>query len=76
MNDMVSHAATSGTSSRHGVFGFNTRARIQVRRTMVAQDGFDRLGDIDLKSPIEIAFIDPWGQEEYGFLFCVGLIDH
>ena len=34
---------------------------------MVSQDGFDRLGEVDLKAPIEIAFIDQFGQEE-----CVG----
>ena len=34
----------------------------------MSQDGFDRLGEVDLKAPIEIAFIDQFGQEEYGFL--------
>jgi len=37
---------------------------------MVSQDGFDRLGEVDLKAPIEIAFIDQFGQEEcVGFCF-------
>ena len=36
---------------------------------MVSQDGFDRLGEVDLKAPFEIAFIDQFGQEE-----CVGFI--
>lgn len=31
---------------------------------MVAQDGFDRLGDVDLKGPVEITFVDQFGQEE------------
>ncbi|KAF9543333.1 HECT-domain-containing protein [Agrocybe pediades] len=66
MNDMVSHASSNGSSSRYGRFGYNTRPRIQVRRGMVAKDGFDKLGEVDLKSPVEIAFIDQWGQEEAG----------
>ncbi|KDR77942.1 hypothetical protein GALMADRAFT_244909 [Galerina marginata CBS 339.88] len=62
MNDMVSH----GSSQRLNRFGLGHRARVQVRRGMVAQDGFDRLGEVDLKAPIEIAFIDQFGQEEAG----------
>jgi hypothetical protein len=31
----------------------------------MAQDGFDKLAGTDLKAPIEIAFIDQFGQEEY-----------
>ncbi|KDN51329.1 HECT-domain-containing protein [Tilletiaria anomala UBC 951] len=44
------------------------RHRIKVRRGHVADDGFAQLnlhGDM-LKHPIEIAFIDEWGQEEAG----------
>ena len=40
------------------------KARIQVRRGMVAQDGFDKLAEVNLKAPIEISFIDQFGQEE------------
>ena len=40
------------------------RTRVQVRRGNVAQDGFDKLGDVDLRMPIEITFIDQFGQEE------------
>jgi ubiquitin-protein ligase E3 C len=35
-----------------------------VRRGSVAQDGFDKLEGADLKAPIEITFIDQFGQEE------------
>ena len=37
------------------------------RTSFQQQDGFDRLGEVDLKAPIEIAFIDQFGQEE-----CIG----
>ena len=37
---------------------------MSVRRGSVAQDGFDRLEGADLKAPIEITFIDQFGQEE------------
>jgi len=40
------------------------KSRVQVRRGMVAQDGFDRLAEVDLKTPLEISFIDQFGQEE------------
>ncbi|KAI0074242.1 HECT-domain-containing protein [Panus rudis PR-1116 ss-1] len=58
MNDMVSR----------GYDRYNRRAvnRVTVRRTSIAQDGFDRLGDVDLKSPIAITFVDEFGQEEAG----------
>ncbi|KJA15318.1 hypothetical protein HYPSUDRAFT_194398 [Hypholoma sublateritium FD-334 SS-4] len=42
------------------------KARVAVRRGMVAQDGFDRLGEVDMKAPVEITFIDQFGQEEAG----------
>jgi ubiquitin-protein ligase E3 C len=54
-NDMI----TSGRSDRRG-----RRTRVSVRRGSVAQDGFDRLEGADLKAPIEITFIDQFGQEE------------
>lgn len=50
------------TGNRHTSFG--KRTRVQVRRGSVAQDGFDRLAEADLKAPIEITFIDQFGQEE------------
>lgn len=68
-NDMVAHGANeaSGPSrmlpSRAMQFG-GYKTRVQVRRDMVAQDGFDRLAEADLKQPVEITFIDQFGQEE------------
>jgi ubiquitin-protein ligase E3 C len=35
-----------------------------VRRGHVAEDGFDKLGDANLKHPIEITFIDQFGEKE------------
>jgi ubiquitin-protein ligase E3 C len=35
-----------------------------VRRGHIAEDGFDRLGEADLKAPIAITFMDQWGNEE------------
>ncbi|KAJ2931954.1 hypothetical protein H1R20_g5141, partial [Candolleomyces eurysporus] len=62
MNDMRKH----GVRDRHSSFNYYNRARVQVRRGRVAQDGFDRLSEVNLKAPIEITFIDQWGQEEAG----------
>lgn len=39
-------------------------ARVSVRRGNIAQDGFDKLDGADLKQPIQITFIDQFGQEE------------
>ncbi|KAF7782877.1 hypothetical protein Agabi119p4_2253 [Agaricus bisporus var. burnettii] len=70
-NDMVAHGANSEGSfrtfaaSRGLPFG-GYKTRVQVRRGTVAQDGFDRLAEADLKQPIEITFIDQFGQEEAG----------
>ncbi|KAI0632541.1 HECT-domain-containing protein [Trametes polyzona] len=40
--------------------------RVTIRRTSIAQDGFDRLSDVDLKAPIAITFVDQFGNEEAG----------
>ncbi len=37
---------------------------ITIRRDHVSQDGFHRLGEVDLRSPIAITFVDQFGQEE------------
>ncbi|KDQ51194.1 hypothetical protein JAAARDRAFT_41256 [Jaapia argillacea MUCL 33604] len=42
------------------------RNRVSVRRGRIAEDGFDKLADADLKAPIEISFIDQFGAEEAG----------
>jgi ubiquitin-protein ligase E3 C len=48
---------------RSGQFGAG-KTRVQVRRGNVAEDGFDKLGEADLKAPVEITFIDQFGAEE------------
>ncbi|KAF8065407.1 HECT-domain-containing protein [Lyophyllum atratum] len=64
LNDAMSHASSTQPISH--MFQRPSRTRVQVRRGNVAQDGFDRLAEADLKAPIEIAFIDQWGAEEAG----------
>lgn len=69
MNDMMARSGSTDSFGRRfggggGPWGLSGKSRVQVRRGMVAQDGFDRLGDVDLKAPIEITFIDQFGQEE------------
>lgn len=56
LNDMMSR----GRVSRYG----SRRARVVIRRDKIAQDGFDRLQDVNLKQTLEIVFIDQFGQEE------------
>lgn len=41
------------------------RTKAVIRRDRIAQDGFDRLQDANLKQPLEIVFVDQFGQEEY-----------
>ncbi|KAG6810699.1 hypothetical protein H0H92_010698 [Tricholoma furcatifolium] len=78
-NDAVAHAqrgASSAAAARSRMLdmamgmdwmsGGTGRQRVQVRRGSVAQDGFDRLGDADLKDPVEIVFVDQFGGEEAG----------
>lgn len=55
MADMVSR----------GVDRYRDRTRVSVRRGNVAQDGFDKLSEVNLKSSIEITFIDQWGEPEW-----------
>ncbi|THH16719.1 hypothetical protein EW146_g3984 [Bondarzewia mesenterica] len=43
-----------------------TKTRAKVRRGHIAEDGFDKLGDADLRMPIEITFIDQFGYPEAG----------
>ncbi|KAI0739767.1 hypothetical protein C8Q80DRAFT_1050753, partial [Daedaleopsis nitida] len=40
--------------------------RVTIQREHVAQDGFDRLAEGDLKAPTAITFIDQFGNEEAG----------
>ena len=51
---------SSGADTR----SFFRRTRATVRRGHVAEDGFDKLAEANLKHPIEITFIDQFGEEE------------
>lgn len=62
LNDMMSRGRIDRFSSG--------RTRAVIRRDKIAQDGFDRLQDANLKQPLEIVFIDQFGQEEYA---CFGV---
>ena len=43
---------------------FRSRTHATVRRGHVAEDGFDKLADANLKRAIGITFIDQFGEEE------------
>lgn len=45
-------------------FGHRDKTEVSIRRTSIAQDGYDRLSDIDLRAPIGITFIDQFGEPE------------
>jgi ubiquitin-protein ligase E3 C len=55
---------SEGLTDRHANFDRSKRTYIAVRRGSVAQDGFDKLADIDLRMPIEITFINKLGPRE------------
>jgi ubiquitin-protein ligase E3 C len=59
LNDMSLHAEAP-VMYYHG----NNKTKVQVRRGNVAQDGFDKLAEVNLKTPMEITFIDEFGEEE------------
>ncbi|KAJ7471427.1 HECT-domain-containing protein [Mycena galericulata] len=52
--------------SGEDMYNMGGRLQITVRRESIAQDGFDRLRDADLKGRIGITFIDKFGEEEAG----------
>ncbi|KAF8149186.1 hypothetical protein B0H34DRAFT_863172 [Crassisporium funariophilum] len=73
INDMMArgsmHSQGSWRSRADPFFrrgGHGGKTRVQVRRGMVAQDGFNKLGEADLKAPVEISLIGQFGQEEAG----------
>jgi ubiquitin-protein ligase E3 C len=60
------HFVASDRASRGDIRTRHRRGnRVRIRRGNVAEDGFDKLGEADLKNPIEITFIDQFDQEEY-----------
>jgi ubiquitin-protein ligase E3 C len=50
-----------------GLFNRPRRKKATVRRENIAQDGYDQLSSMgaELKGPVEIQFIDQFGQEEW-----------
>ena len=68
LNDMMGR----GRMSRYS----GGRTKAVIRRDKIAQDGFDRLQEADLKQPLEIVFVDQFGQEEYvASVFCGLLVN-
>ncbi|KAF9222782.1 HECT-domain-containing protein [Gyrodon lividus] len=47
-------------------FSRRDRIEVSIRRTSIAQDGYDRLSGVDLRTPISISFIDQFGEPEAG----------
>ena len=43
---------------------FSTQGPTIIRRNHIAQDGFDRLQDLDLKKTLRIVFVDQFGIPE------------
>ncbi|TFY75116.1 hypothetical protein EWM64_g8895 [Hericium alpestre] len=60
-SDMAMHGV-----DRHSFVGFRNRQRIAVRRGHISEDGFNKLENVDLKKPLEIEFIDQFGEVEAG----------
>ncbi|TFK19059.1 ubiquitin protein ligase [Coprinopsis marcescibilis] len=66
-NDMGRNVGRGGGLGRHDrIAGYGGATRVNVRRGRVAEDGFDKLGEVDLKRPVEITFVDRFGHEEAG----------
>lgn len=42
------------------------RTIVSIRRDHISEDGFDKLGDADLKGHVQITFIDKFGEAEAG----------
>ncbi|KAJ7597464.1 HECT-domain-containing protein [Mycena floridula] len=55
-----------GGNNRYTYNGRSNRTHVSVRRGNIAQDGFDKLAEVDLKAPVEITFIDQFGEAEAG----------
>ncbi|KAI0061554.1 HECT-domain-containing protein [Artomyces pyxidatus] len=64
--EFIAYDMETAGAGRRDMSNFHKRARATVRRGHVAEDGFDKLGDADLRMPIEIRFIDAFGEPEAG----------
>lgn len=60
-HDMIAFA---GSTSRYERAHLASHQRIVVRRGQVASDGFDKLGNTNLKGLIQIVFVDQFGNAE------------
>ncbi len=49
---------------------FHSRTLATMRRSLVAEDGLDKLGEANLKRLIQITFIDQFRGEPSGLFFC------
>ncbi|KAG9308894.1 HECT-domain-containing protein [Chiua virens] len=47
-------------------FSRRGKTEASIRRTHIAEDGYDRLSEVDLRAPISITFIDQFGEPEAG----------
>ncbi|KAI0311311.1 HECT-domain-containing protein [Amylostereum chailletii] len=45
---------------------WHNKQQAVIRRERIAEDGFDKLGEADLRRPIEITFVDKFGKVESG----------
>ena len=69
MNDMASSRSVQSCNGLLNLGAPNGKERVKVRRGTTSQGGFDRLGEVDLKAPIEIVFIDQFWQEKCIWFF-------
>ena len=51
---------------KHGVHFFShiEREHVSIRRGHIAQDGYDKLSGVNIRTPIFITFIDQFGEPE------------
>jgi hypothetical protein len=76
MNDMASSRSVQSYNRLLNLVAPNGKERVQVRRGdgVVRWVRHSRLGEVDLKAPIEIAFIDQFGQEECICFFIIPFV--
>jgi ubiquitin-protein ligase E3 C len=61
-HDRAEHEAARAPSRHYGYMQHAQQAT--VRRGHIAQDGFDKLGEADLKEHVQIQFVDQFGEVE------------
>jgi len=52
--------------AKHGIHLFSRieRVEVSIRRGHIAEDGYDKLSGVNLRTPIAITFIDQFGEPE------------